>query len=506
MRSIWTRLGAAVGCLVVVALLAAGPAAADWTGTQLGGSAGDLFLLSVSCPTASFCAASGTQNVIATSTDPTGGASAWGSVYVGAGRQPEGEVGPIISGRQVQSISCPSARLCVAVTTLGQIYSSTDPTGPASAWNVTELESKGGNLHLYGVSCPTESFCVAVSGRRVNTGKVFSTTDPTGGASAWHEADLAGEPDLRAVSCASTSLCVATGEHGEIVASREPGGEASAWAGLGTPGGGSILQSVSCVPGICLSGMSGGNLLVATEPTAPGGWRESGGGASVQITGTSCASASACVAVDNNGDVTVSTDPTGAHPGWTSTNIRPYGEGVEEEEGSEDANALFGASCPTLGLCVAVGSNGGIFTSTDPFAAPTAAGGKGGGSGSGGGAGKGGAKRPRVKIAKLRLRRLDGSNDDPAHQIKLMARFYAKGPVRRFECRLDHGWHDCHSPYRRKRIGHGVHRLSVRAVGRTGLHGPAATKRIYVGTICRGPKLKECRPGYGEFPKGWTFR
>jgi hypothetical protein len=237
---------------------------------------------------------------------------------------------------QLQGISCPSSRLCVAVTNQGVIYSSTEPTGPASAWKVDELSPTGTSIHLYGVSCPTESLCVAVSGRRAEAGKVFTSTDPTGDVSAWHEADL-GEPfDLRAVSCSSATFCVAAGANGELVASRDRAGGPGAWTAVGAPGGSGALQSIDCIAALCLTGNAGGNLLAATEPTAVASWREASGGGSVQITGSACASPSACLAVDNNGDVIVSTEPTGAHPAWASTNVRPYSEGAEEP-GSPDA-------------------------------------------------------------------------------------------------------------------------------------------------------------------------
>jgi hypothetical protein len=499
------RAGVLLCWLAALGAVAASPASAAWTTSQLPGPAGELFLLNVSCPTAEFCAASGTQNLIATSTDPTGGPAAWHTVYAGEGRNEETPM-PVISSRQVQGISCPSARLCVAVTTLGQIYSSTEPTGPASAWNVDELKPTGQNIHLYGVSCPTESFCVAVSGRRVNTGKVFTTSDPTGPASAWQEADLGETLDLRAVSCASATLCVAAGANGELVASRDPAGGAAAWSIVGQPGGGG-LQSIDCVLGLCLSGNGTGSLLAASEPTSLASWSVAPGGGSVQITGSACATPTACLAVDSNGDVIVSTEPAGPRPAWTSTNVRPYSEGAETP-GSTDANGLFGASCPSLRFCVLVGSRGAILTSTEPFAKPAPVTG-----GAGGAPGKGkrrrGPLRPRVKLAHLEMTSPPVPPlGEPSH-AKLLLRFYADGPTRRFECRLDgRRLPSCRSPLRVGRIGRGVHSIGVRAVGRTGLRGPVARARLYVGKVCRGPHQRQtCLTGAGAWPKGhgWTF-
>jgi hypothetical protein len=495
------RVVVAITCaLALLGPCAAGAQGAGWATTQLPGPPGELFLLGVSCPTESFCVASGTQNLIAASTDPTGGPGAWATAYVGEGRFESPSGTPAISSRQIQGISCPTTKLCVAVTTLGQVYSSTDPTGPASAWNDTELKPTGTNIHLYGVSCPTESFCVTVSGRRVNAGKIFTSTNPTGGPGAWQETDLGEGFDFRAVSCSSPTFCVAAGANGELVASRNPGGGAGTWTTIGAPGGGGILQAIDCIVALCLAGNTGGNLLAASEPTQLSSWTETNGGSSVQITSAACASASACLAVDNNGDVTVSDEPLGPHPGWTSTTVRPYGPGAEEFASGE-ANGLFGASCPTTSFCTLVGSRGTILTSTDPFAAAATEPPK--TRGADGGAPKKpqrGPKRPRAVIARLGFVGYPHADPNP-RRATLKMRFYAaKGPVDHFECRLDTApFRRCHSPEHIAKIGPGMHRISVRAVGSTGRHGRVASRRFFVGLYCPHKKGR-CLGGVFEIP------
>jgi hypothetical protein len=330
---------------------------------------------------------------------------------------------------------------------------------------------------------------------------------------AWQEADLGEALDLRAVSCASTTLCVAVGAKGEIVASRNPAGGAGAWSVVGSPGGGAVMQSIDCVVGVCLTGNGGGNLFAAAEPLDLGSWGEASGGGSVQITGSACATASACLGVDDNGDVIVSGDPVGPHPDWASTNVRPYTPGAETQ-GSENANGLFGAACPSLELCVLVGSRGAILTNTEPFAAPAAS-----KPGAGAGAGKGrggrrerGPRRPRAEIANVWFYGASGGGQAKGpRRVKLRMRFYARGPVRRYECRIDrHRYRPCHSPERMMASGRGIHSVQVRAVGTTGLRGPTARTRFYIGRIChhsRADREGSCMIGAGEMQKGpgWVF-
>ncbi len=470
--------GIALCCAVLAALLApSGAAAAGWTEAQLPGPAAKVFLLGVSCPSKSLCVAAGTNNLIASSTDPTGGAGAWNFVYAGEGPAPKTNEWPaaFISGRQIQGISCPSVNLCVGVTDQGNIYTSTNPTGPASSWQVTQIDGPGRNTHLFGVSCPSVSLCVAVTGKRADEGKIVTSTDPTGGPSAWKQVELPGSYEFRGVSCGSPTLCVAVAADGRIATSTNPTGDASAWKAVGTPAGPGGLRAAFCLSTpLCLAGNVSGNLLTSTNPTAgESSWKSFNGGASVQITGAFCRSATECLAVDNNGDVLTSSNPTAGKGAWSLTNIVPFRETHTPTE--LEGNALFAASCPATDLCVLSGALGRIFTSADPFAAvpqPKAPGKKGK---------RRGPKRPHVKITKLRLPGLDRAGRPKG---PVLIRFYAKGGARGYFCKVDaKRSKPCSSPEHVK-LGVGKHRFRVRAVGSTGLKGPVEMEQFYVGRHC----------------------
>lgn len=113
----------------------------------------------------------------------------------------------------------------------------------------------------------------------------------------------------------------------------------------------------------------------------------------------SCPSESLCMAVDEQGDALLSTDPTASAPSWSKAEIdhggaplnavscAPEGPCVAvDERGAaavdrhppssawsvpvqiDEGRTLTGVSCPTSSLCVAVDASGDVLTSTDPEA------------------------------------------------------------------------------------------------------------------------------------------
>lgn len=67
----------------------------------------------------------------------------------------------------------------------------------------------------------------------------------------------------------------------------------------------------------------------------------------------SCPSVSLCVAMDEQGTVLSSTDPTGGAGAWSLASVDP-------------GHAITGVSCPTESLCLAVDEAGNVLTSTHP--------------------------------------------------------------------------------------------------------------------------------------------
>jgi hypothetical protein len=490
MRGAGRFAGLCVGALALIVLACPPAHGADWRERQLAVFASPLHssLHGISCPTESLCVTVGEEGVVASSTNPTGDAAEWKVVrpydpaaeadecrFVQDGiGEPEIQCpGGLPLNRQVRAVSCPTASFCVAVTYDGYAYSSTDPTGGAASWRVADLDGSGRDTHLESVSCPDPGFCVAVSGNRDTAGKVLTSTAPSGPGSAWVETQLDPSLDLRGVSCTSRTFCIAVAHQGRILKSTNPAGGASAWEEIGTPAGPGNLEAIDCLDAgsfLCVTGNAGGNLLTTTAPSAAAStWSETNGGASVQVTGVSCPSPARCLAVDNNGNVQASGDPTRAGS-WSSTNLIPF---TPPQPNQPPLNALFDASCPTTALCALVGTRGRIFSSTDPFAAAAPP--------------SGPRKRRLIKRPRTTLLKADRFREYTRHRrLKVRFRFYANAKVRGFLCKRDRGpYRRCRSPLRYW-VPLGRHVLRVRAIGVTGLRGPVAMIRF---EALRNPRL-----------------
>jgi hypothetical protein len=294
-----------------------------------------------------------------TSTDPTGGDSAWAPTS--------------IPGAQPLAVACPSTSLCVTAGSLGEVAGSTDPTGGSGAWSVSPID---GSDALVDVSCPTLSFCAAID----DGGNALFSGDPISASARWittrvvppppesqfGQAAQLRESPLQAISCAKPRLCVAVGQE-TVAATSSPSGRwsVSTLHEIGT------LTSVSCPSvSLCVAVTDNGEVLSSTDPT--GGeeaWRRTIVNRRIELGSVSCPSSRLCVAAgldeghdpptsSNRGDLLTSTDPTGGPRAWTL--VRPHG--------STDVAAV---ACPSTRLCFAASDNG-LLSSTRPAEGPRA--------------------------------------------------------------------------------------------------------------------------------------
>jgi hypothetical protein len=270
-------------------------------------------LLTVSCPSTSFCAAGDSNGNIALFNGTT-----WG--------QPQRVD---TSGGYMNSVSCATSSatvFCAAVDASGNVV-----TYEGGSWGDPEPIDPGGS-GLLRVSCASISFCVAVDadGSEVTyDGSGWSTPhaiDPTGG-------------QLWAVSCPSSSFCGAFDNGGSVVSYN-----GSTWTPPSNIDSNSGIQgsTISCsVATFCMVSDSLGNMTGLIG----GAWSQPEAVDQTRLTSVSCASTNFCLAVDYAGNLLTYTNGSWSQPTPLAAN----------------AGILWSVSCASTTFCAVVG-DGGIYT------------------------------------------------------------------------------------------------------------------------------------------------
>jgi hypothetical protein len=222
---------------------------------------GPVAQVAVSCASQAFCAAIDTHGDVLTTTDPGGGVAAWTTTQlptsVSNGGHGEQHQTPLIA------IACPTASFCAALDGDGNYWASSNPGAGASAWTEARLPpAQAVPLGAAQLDCPTASLCVAVT-----TTHVLTTSDPADPTPAWSTVALpsttssAPSTAVTGLSCASSSLCVAVNSNGWAVWGNPTTGDPWTAAPLG---GLASLTAVSCAPlGLCVAGDSAGRIFTA---------------------------------------------------------------------------------------------------------------------------------------------------------------------------------------------------------------------------------------------------
>jgi hypothetical protein len=158
--------------------------------------------------------------------------------------------------------------------------------------------------------------------------------------------------DLTAMSCPSSSLCIAGDDHGDLLGSNNPAGGASAWTATRNVDPPGPIAGVSCPSAsFCVAVGARGDILTSTRPLGGiAGWKRIAGvvSKSIGFGDVSCASSRLCVALDGAGDVVTSTRPAGGRSRWKVADVIPP---VRHDP-------LASVSCPSARLCLAVDATG----------------------------------------------------------------------------------------------------------------------------------------------------
>jgi hypothetical protein len=261
-----------------------------------------------------------------------------------------------------EGVACTSSSACLAVGGATKPHSPSVAVAEAwngKVWSVQSVPIRPGTIGaaLYGVSCPSYNVCLAV-GIDANNNPVAEIWNGT----EWetqHVPTVTGGGVLKKVSCISATDCIAVGtlfekNHQGLIEQWN----GSTWTILNTPKGQGDLASVSCVSAGCMAvgdAPDSSNSPVPLSETWNGTvWKSTiaptpSGSAQSQFLAVSCTSLKACVAVgvwyDNNGN------PSPLAESWNGK-IWTIGAPVGPKNGSL---GLTGVSCPSATACVAVG-------------------------------------------------------------------------------------------------------------------------------------------------------
>ncbi len=359
---------------------------------QIAGDSEGYILTGVSCASSSFCLAAGsagTDGVLLTSTDPTGGAAAWtpttltgdgfylapscvtGGTHGGecvaatfgitsgdlinnvlwVATDPAGnsgsdwtEVTPFSgggvplgpgsgTGEQTGAfVSCASSALCMAIDTAGDYVTSS--TAGSTSWHAQQtIQNWPSGYFSESVSCPTASFCLVYGTNDLGGSVIATTTTPLAATPAWTVTTPTVSP-TSPVSCFPDSAALAP-SHVMCVdgTTSEPSGVYTAGV-LTSLDGGATWSTDSFTQA---RGTPSGDPLALACP----------GGAGLL-----------CVAGTTTGAVVHSGDPgSGASATWSAPLPADAGTSFPQ---------FAPVSCPSSSLCVAYDSAGNVVTSTDP--------------------------------------------------------------------------------------------------------------------------------------------
>ena len=259
-----------VACLSSTFCIAADEYSEVFTSTNpSGGGAtwtpqGLVYADEISCPSAQLCVGIIGPDVVV-STDPTNSTSTWTRFSID--NATEGCHDGQTCGAQLTAISCASEALCVAVDDVGNAFTSTNPAAGASGWTARQIDPSAEGIatpyRLDGVSCASVSMCAAIDfyGKRV-----FTSRNPTGLSAAWSSAKL--PAPATGISCPSVSMCVIVDNSQGAIVSTDPTGGAHAWHPAVIDRG-NAPEAVSCpTTSFCVAVDNVGNVIVGREFTA----------------------------------------------------------------------------------------------------------------------------------------------------------------------------------------------------------------------------------------------
>jgi Zn-dependent metalloprotease len=248
----------------------------------------------------------------------------------------------------LNAVSCvPVTTSCVAADSEGDAFYATNvsASSPASwnSWNGP------GPSPSHAVECPSATLCLLAAGSVSGGGGNLYRTSSLGGSFSTAFSPTNG---VGAISCPSTSFCVAALEGGGFIRySTNPSGVI--WKAVAIGSG--AMKDVSCLSAsFCAVVDAAGNVRVATTEAVvkEEGWTATNVNGATALVAVACSSTTSCVALDGTDEV------------LNLTIEHPSGKAKAERQALQGADNLTEVTC-TGSSCVAVDDEGGVFASSN---------------------------------------------------------------------------------------------------------------------------------------------
>jgi len=330
----------------------------------------------VSCPAVTLCVGANSSGAILSSAQPGGGTSHWQSVQVDGSSlitsiacpattrcfvtyganiatSPDPAVGHWTSAvlntpafRRTSNIRCPNISLCV-VSGTGGVAASTKPT-KAGTWHITRLDSGADFLAL---ACPSAHLCVTADNRH----HVFISANPAGGRGAWRTFTFDRKQVISSIACPSLTLCVAFDTASNLITTANPGNGPASWHYTHLPFSAftalTCASTTLCVATSIRAATGLNRIYFSTNPRrGPSAWQHVP--TNVRAQSLACPSDSLCVAGDD-GQVFMSSSPVSGQP-WTPVTVPDEGTFVQA------------IACQGVTLCLSGDDFGTLFAGTRP--------------------------------------------------------------------------------------------------------------------------------------------
>jgi hypothetical protein len=261
----------------------------------------------------------------------------------------------------VTNLQCPSTALCLGIASDGVNLPGPNlvmSRAPRSGDWVTQTIDGGRPLRV--LTCMSARWCLAVDQQN----RVLISTDPARGAARWRLAP--GGPgrhlaNVQQLSCPSVHLCVGLAGH-YVVSSFAPQRGGTAWSQL-LVNPDAPAFTVDCpvtTTTQCVAVNPDGQLLTSSDPTGRTAWklvRLDGPRRNLRSASLSCASVTRCVVAFGDGRAFSTTNLTASTPTWDHAQLRP--------SRLPDRPVTLSVSCTTANVCAAI-AGGSVWASPAP--------------------------------------------------------------------------------------------------------------------------------------------